>query len=262
MAGHRRHNGIVVCPDEGDQEGIEMEEDDEQPAGDAPPSRPPSPHRGGVRQVSEFSIPEDRSWHRKNPNWVTPPPRRPRPLQAEPEMPQIILPSSNTPQSREGSYVSTVLGSVEPPGPEKSDEEAVTLPPEAEPATAETLVFASKMPLASVFSVTARDVNTAQRTARNLGLHTGLIPKPPEADRSRRGSRLLAQRSWWMVVGKSDTAVQHLLDAHQKEMPGRLDEEPPYAAYANRERRGMSFFQLVIAGAIGGLIVVYGLSLL
>ncbi|TFK55427.1 hypothetical protein OE88DRAFT_1804284 [Heliocybe sulcata] len=259
MAGHRRHNGIVVCPSDGTADDIAMEEDDDLRTGDAPPSPPPSPPPPRpVRQPSEFSIPEDRPWHRKNPNWVDPPPpKRPRPLQAEPTLPQIILPSSSAAAYREASYVSTVLGSVPPPGPDKNDDDPVELPPDPEPATRETLVFASKMPLASVFSVTDRDVNTAQRTARNLGLHTGFIPKPAQAEAhsQRRAKALAAQKSWWMVVGKNDAAVQHLLDAHQKELPGRLDEQPDY-----QEKQGLSFLQLLIAGAVGGLIVVYCLS--
>lgn len=267
MAGHRRHNGIIICPDgDEDEDAFEMEEGDEQPD-DAPPSPPPSPGQRGqgpplMRPFTEFSIPEDRPWHRKNPNWVEPPRRR-RPLQAEHEIPQIVLPASpNALQyNRDGSTVSTVLAEHDLP-PRKNDDEGDELPPDAEPPSPDALhaVFTSEMRLASVFSVTPKDVNQAQRTARTLGLHTGFIPKPTPAPSDQRRARALsAQRSWWMVVGKDDRAVQHLLDAHQKETPGRLDEEPR-VGYAERQGFPVSFLQLVIASAIGGLIVLYGLS--
>jgi hypothetical protein len=72
------------------------------------------------------------------------------------------------------------------------------------------------------------------------------------------------ETSWWMVMGKSADAVRHLIDVQQKGMPGVfaadqcdvIVEQKPSASLA------LSFFQLALAGAFGGLAVVYGLSLL
>jgi hypothetical protein len=156
-------------------------------------------------------------------------------------------------------------------------------------------VLSTSVPLASLFATPREDIPHVHKAARKRGLHVGLVHSPypydgspssastsspsssrkpfkgdPSDNNSERlmkeaASPIRRESSWWMVMGKSSEAVRHLVDLQQRGMPGVFTTtESGVDREANGERVcfAMGFFQLALAGAFGGLAVVYGLSLL
>jgi len=64
--------------------------------------------------------------------------------------------------------------------------------------------------------------------------------------------------SWWLVMGQSSTAVQQVVDSQQRGIPGAISDaremvEPP---------KMVTTFQMILAGLVGGLLVLCGLSMM
>ncbi|KDQ64219.1 hypothetical protein JAAARDRAFT_219765 [Jaapia argillacea MUCL 33604] len=315
MAGHKRRNGTPVCPEDSDSDvdegtstqvhhhhtdNLRDEEEELLVPNGTPPSPPPSPRSSPARgqrrrMVPEVVIPTNRSWRRRNPNWVDPN------VQARAR----IVPIDDV--EEDGSVVSTVLNSDHAKAESNQDlgggfedeegEDENYHPGLAESSSTSSSavrshgsislidrVLSTSTPLASLFSTPAQDVANLQLTARELGLHTGLLRKPRNVPDSAPGPNRVRfagmdinmkdgsplpppiprqQGSFWMVVGRSGEAVRHLLDIHQRDMPGRLDgDDGGVRTIVMQGRKGVGFLQLLIAGAIGGFVVVYLLSAL
>jgi hypothetical protein len=117
--------------------------------------------------------------------------------------------------------------------------------------------------LASVFHTPRNEIDRVTDAAKDLGLHFGMIHRPRRntldpSSALRSAQSLKRDSSWWMVIGKSDEAVNHILDLQEKAqtMPGTIgtDAELAYTP------RLTSFVQLIVPGVVGGLIAVWGLS--
>jgi hypothetical protein len=132
-------------------------------------------------------------------------------------------------------------------------------------------------PAAGLYNTPEHDITLVQRGARKLGLHTGLMHKPRARRASEsqlsarhgkpRGRALTRDSSWWMVVGDDPDAVGHLLDLQKEHVASGLDPTAAPGAvgldvahYNAGTPRGVVFSQLVLASALGGLIMFYGLS--
>ncbi|KZT05547.1 uncharacterized protein LAESUDRAFT_218759 [Laetiporus sulphureus 93-53] len=236
MVGHKRPNGILVCP--------------------SPDLTPrPSPARLTRNDaVSTFdTIPENGVWHRRNPNW-----REPEP---SPLIDEAGRNPSWVPTERDGC---TPLDGIDDDKHWEQEEDAESdMTPTATPSRvlgrtiSQALI--DSIPLASLFTTSTRDLPIIRDVADRHGLTMGVVPSPnykrgPEIKRedgeSSHARNLGRQHSWWLVMGRDKAAVSHLLDVHER--------DAGVESGANR----MTFLDVLIAGVIGGLVVFYGLSVL
>lgn len=124
--------------------------------------------------------------------------------------------------------------------------------------------------LASVFSTSPKDADAISSAARRRGLYAALMtdsygdirvkdenPFDPDAGNSIRDKNIV-------VVGQDESAVQHLAEVAQERLHVlALDSglKPRVGAYpVNPNYIRPTILDIVIAGAIGGLIVVWMLS--
>jgi hypothetical protein len=160
----------------------------------------------------------------------------------------------------------------------------------------------ASVPLASLFATSREKVPHLRKAAHKQGLHVGLMRKPSHASRigsrddacpshnagvHREGSRgrrvsggsirsssskrarspVCPDGSWWVVMGKDAAAVRHI-EERALPLAAAAGFAGPEAKLRKRAELfpnaalAVGFLQLVLAGVFGGLIVVYGLSLL
>lgn len=130
-------------------------------------------------------------------------------------------------------------------------------------------------PVVSIFNAHREDIPRIRHTAAKLGVHTGVVHSPtiPSAfsstnpagstdSRTKNKDRTMLgvarQGSWWLVLGQNADLIGRIVDAQQRGMPGTVAEDVELAEYP----RMVTFLQLVVAGLIGGCIVVGGLAML
>ncbi|KAF9809836.1 hypothetical protein IEO21_07236 [Rhodonia placenta] len=283
MAGHKRPNGSPICP----------------PAPPPPPPRlPPTPVSARRPQplqrtvaVQEFEIPPDGVYRRRNPNWVD---RRPvaqpiggddrhnswdptEPAESErgvgrddDENPFIDGNGQEDNASSSSSRSSSTSSS-------SSSSSSASSAQSSRPRRTMSQALINSIPLASLFSSPSDDIPAISRVARRANLAMGLIRRPrqdappikSEGGGRIHGANMGRQNSWWVVMGRDKGAVSHLMDVHERDERGQQDEELDSApnvkvgAYPVDPRSiSMTFIDVIIAGAIGGFIVLYGLSLL
>jgi hypothetical protein len=118
-------------------------------------------------------------------------------------------------------------------------------------------VLKTSIPLASIFSTPKADIADVRKVANETGLHMGLMRRPGAG----YDGKLMAHKfdrdehPWWVVMGRNAAAVRHLAGVDQKGMPGFLSPEKEVL-----ENSSMGFLQVVLAGAIGGAAVAFGMA--
>lgn len=131
--------------------------------------------------------------------------------------------------------------------------------------------LSSSIPLASIFSTPKEHIADVRKAAREIGLHTALMRRPGARDDGkvsydRWGNR---ENSWWVIMGRNGEAVRHLgrltqqlenlqnlpgaFPPHRQLQPETIVSPPPASA-------APGFLQLIIAGAIGGAAVLFGVT--
>jgi len=238
MKGHRRRDRTFICPD-------------------ALPSPPVSPTRssralpGGPFRAAVFPeivIPDNvRFHHRPNPNWVNPLPE-----------PSSLFNENGSDDS--GSVVSTVLHEDGSSVKTSDDDDVAT---DDENDLMETALGTS-IPLASIFNTPKEVIADVQKAARAIGMHAGVMRRPGARTDGKSNVNRFGQRenSWWVVLGRNAEAVRHLVDFQQRGMPGfyQPDKEVETEVTVGRSSSSMGFLQLVLAGAMGGIAVLFGLA--
>lgn len=121
----------------------------------------------------------------------------------------------------------------------------------------------TSIPLASIFSTPKEDIADIRRVADQTGLYMGLIRRPG----ARLDGKMVIDKSgkrepsWWVVMGGSAEAVRHLVNMQQlKDMPGLYVPEKEVHDTNASGSMMLGFLQMVIAGAIGGVAVAFGMA--
>ncbi|KAF8897943.1 hypothetical protein BD779DRAFT_1796487 [Infundibulicybe gibba] len=207
----------------------------------SPPTSPPpkklsrTPPALGPPQYVAPEAPQQGAWRRRNPNWTQKSPQRAR------------FPSPA------GSLVPTVL--VDEDGrtikdTELTDNEFDALDDVDDGIGLGRLTELSR-PVVSIFDTKREDISHIRETAARLGVHSAVVHRGAAVGIAR-------ERSWWVVLGQNAGLVGEVVDAQQGGMPGVIASDAEMAA----PLRMVTFVQLVIAGLIGGIVVVFGLSIL
>ena len=110
-------------------------------------------------------------------------------------------------------------------------------------------------PLFKVFRTPLEDLDGVKRTAQRDGKHVAIINTPPAHRAMARVPTDKANGTVWVVVSDRIEDLKYAIDSQQGGMPGTFFSEEP-------QIRGMGFFQVVIAGVLGGLMVAVGLACL
>lgn len=286
MAGHLRPQGVPVCPS--------------LPSPPPSPPPGPASHRPKallktVASLSDIPIPPDGHYRRKNPNWRSPE-RDAGPAYDRGSLVPTLLdePVEEDTKERVHAYRRQMLLEQEREEEEERaraalgrspsfDEDSVSVRGVARALSAHPSIAAVRslfktdaQPAAGLYNTPEHDITLVQRGARKLGLHAGVMHKPrtqaemkeEEHSARLRGGRPLARdSSWWMVVGEDPVAVNHLLDLQREHVASGLDPTAaPGALVSTLEPynlgtpRGVVFSQLLLASALGGAIMFYGLS--
>lgn len=240
MVGHKRQDGTLLCPPE-----------------ESLPSPPPSP-TASTRSLSggpfrpaavtpDFEVPNELPFRRPNPYWVDPPP--------------LSRSSSSDIFEQEGSVVSTVLAS-DGASIKSSDDEDTT---DDEGTTDDENGFLlnaalkTSTPLVSIFSTPKEDIANLRRIANENSLHLGLMRRPAAGYDGKLMDHKVDrdEHSWWVVMGRNAVAVRHLVHLNQKGKSGLYS---PANDVGASQGSGMGLFQVVLAGALGGAAVVFGMA--
>ncbi|KAI0960139.1 hypothetical protein AcW1_004743 [Taiwanofungus camphoratus] len=268
MAGHKRPRGSPVCP------GLEA-------------SPPPSPAgRNPLRRtaaVADFEIPDSGYWHRRNPNWVE---REASPVDDEHHSTSSWV-HTEPAEDAAADRAEEQLRDEDKVSGEDDDYHSVSDSSSSQSTASSSSVKRSltgllmtSRHLASLFSTPPEAIPAVTRAARKHGLTTGLIRRPL-SDQGQdvksedndvpiaHGTNLGRQSSWWMVMGQDPEAVSHLLDLHQGDAEGHLGQTLHSRTKGNVGAYPVdvssirpTFLDVIIAGAIGGFVVLYGLSML
>lgn len=116
-------------------------------------------------------------------------------------------------------------------------------------------VLRASTPLFKVFRTPREDLDDVKRTAQREGKHVAIINAPPAHRAMARVPTDKANGTVWVVVSDRVEDLKHAIDSQQRGMPGTFFLEEP-------QTRGMGFFQMVVAGVLGGLMVAIGLAYL
>lgn len=110
-------------------------------------------------------------------------------------------------------------------------------------------------PLFKVFRTPFQDLDGIRRTAQREGKHVAIINAPPAHRAMAKVPTDKANGTVWVVVSDRVEDLKYAIDSQQSGMPGTFFPE-------ESQTRGMGFFQVVVAGALGGLMVAVGLACL
>ena len=94
-----------------------------------------------------------------------------------------------------------------------------------------TNILRTSVPILSMFSAQREDVSTITRTARQNGLHTGVM-RPPDSpievkDEDDFSHTPREKKSLWVIVGKDPVAVERLLDLQERDELARIASPSP-----------------------------------
>ncbi|KII94611.1 hypothetical protein PLICRDRAFT_33412 [Plicaturopsis crispa FD-325 SS-3] len=264
MAGHRRQSGIPICPVA------------------THPTPYPSPRRESVPLPPPVDLFLHPSGRRVNPNWHSPRPSAhpvsqlaveeyliPTEPAYDGDSQAALIPGFNAPLKRDSaSALDNAL-----------DRDRDTDVETASAASVTSSVFVRRIlrravPLASVVDVPAADVARVKYAANKLGLHASTLSRPESRGQSTAPSRGPTDEARWMVLGKSALVVGHLKKLQQLARKGRkqggeerkepqgsvLEAMPGMLAPPTDGWASVGLLQLVLAGAVGGLVCAYGLS--
>ncbi|KAL6309755.1 hypothetical protein BKA93DRAFT_282238 [Sparassis latifolia] len=255
MAGHKRPNGIPVCP-----------------TGATPP--PILPRGVPLRRTNAvFQIPEN--GHYINPNYV------------ESEVAQTAdddddgsLPSSWVPTEPADDNAHPRHGEFDGDDDARSNTSTSvgsSVSSRIRRSLSELLMTST--PLASLFSTPKDNLPALAKAAHRRGLFMGLIQRRGKTDQGGRikieesdgfGAGEMHQHPRLVVMGRDPRAVEYLLDISEEETDGQVGPQGGTSGQKGlvgtypidiRSIR-MTFLDVILAGAIGGLVVWYGLSIL
>ncbi|KAF9238779.1 hypothetical protein BU15DRAFT_47334 [Melanogaster broomeanus] len=300
MQGHRRRGGTLICPDEVSfctgtatssrkSHSTTLPSPPASPGGSPAASPPPSPEISPAREKFTFKPPPGDRWHWRNPNWVSPP-RKLRlhspndDLERDSLAPTEPITEHNARQS--GSYFSPSAIHEEEEEEEEQGGHAVdaswsdnlsnkeNYDPEGYfPAHSNSLsprpwtpfsqspitdislntALRASTPLFKVFRTPREDLDEVRRTAQREGKHVGVINAPPAHLATAKVPREKADGTVWVLVCDRVEDLKYAIDSQQGGMPGTFFPEGP-------QRMGMGFFQVALAGVMGGLMVAVGLA--
>jgi len=250
MAGHKRPNhGVPVCP---------------------------YPTRRGISNFDSNALPRPEAWHRMNSE------------EAEPEVTSL----ADDGQLSNFSWVPNEPADDSAPDELEHAEEEEKVWEEDDGVGSDSREFQSSsssvrrtisealmnsVPLASLFSTPRQDIPAISRAARRRKLHMGVIRRGDAQNQSVKSedadaiheANIGRPNSCWIVMGRDQDAVSHLLDLderdakHQQASVLSSSTNPKVGAYPLDPRSiRMSFLDVIIAGAIGGIVVFYGLSVM
>jgi hypothetical protein len=103
-------------------------------------------------------------------------------------------------------------------------------------------------PVATIFNIPPDEMDRIRMHAERRGLHTGMLHRPIQD----RTPSLRREDSCWMVLGKNQEVVTHVLDMQDRTLLGFLGKWRPWVYAPNV----MPFVQFAVAGAVGGLVVL------
>ena len=234
MAGHKRRDGGLLCPGSLPSP----------PDSPTPSIRPLPDGLFHPAAVPDIEIPDVLPYHRPNPYWVDP---------------ALLLSSSSDLFEQEGSVVSTILADDTASIKTFDDDETT----DDENDSVIDSALNTSVPLASIFSTPKEDIADIRKVADRTGLYMGLIRRPG----ARHDGKVVVDKcgkresSWWVVMGKSAEAVRHLVDMQQlKDMPGLYVPEKEVHHTKVSGSMVLGFLQMVMAGAIGGVAVAFGMA--
>jgi len=240
MEGHKRRDGTMLCP-----------------SVSSLPSPPESPTRslqslpvGSFRPavLPEIIIPDDhRVYRRQNPNWVDSAP--------------VPAPAPPPPSSSSRSVVSTDLNDGFSIKSSDEDDDNTTTSTSDEDNSVMEGALSTSLPLASIFSTPKEHIDGVRKAADAIGLHTGLMRRPGARTDRKSSVDRYGQRecSWWVVMGRNAEAVRHLVDIRQRGMPGYYEPDKE-VELAVATPSSLGFLQAVLAGAVGGAAVLFGMA--
>ncbi|OCH94295.1 hypothetical protein OBBRIDRAFT_789430 [Obba rivulosa] len=119
-------------------------------------------------------------------------------------------------------------------------------------------VLGDSLPLASVFSTPRNKLNAVTDTARQGDLHTGLMRNPNRGQYRVRDGQLQRENSYWVVMGRDRGAVEQLLEFDEQD----YETQRMVGAYPSPSLTRLTFFDLLVGGAMGGLVVWLALAYL
>ncbi|KIJ20403.1 hypothetical protein PAXINDRAFT_160985 [Paxillus involutus ATCC 200175] len=294
MQGHRRKSGTLICPDElslftgtitssRNSHSTPFPSPPASSGGSPPPSPPPYTDFCPALETPTFKAPPGDRWHWKNPNWVSPPRKMrlhsPNDLERDSLAPTEPLTEpdasyrfpSTVHEEEEGhaenASWSDNLSNKENddpvngaeyeylPAPSNSLSPRPWTPFSQSPVTDVSLntVLRASTPLFKVFRTPREDLDDVRRTAEREGKHVGIIDAPPAHLATTKVPREKAAGSVWVLVSDRIEDLKYAIDSQQRGMPGAFFPE-------EQQHRGMGFFQVALAGVMGGLVVTVGLS--
>lgn len=255
------------------------------PGGSPHASPPPSPGFSPVREKPVFKPPPGKRWHWRNPNWVSPPRKMrlytpsdaergsltPTELVTESAVsrrkthlpPNIIREEEEEEDGNPTSWSDNIDGTAQNGEELEYSHHSNSLSPRLwstfsqSPVTDISLNTAlrASTPLFNVFRTPREDLDDVRRTAQREGKHVAIINAPPAHRAIARVPSDKANGTVWVVVSDRVEDLKYAINSQQGGMPGTFFlEEPP--------TRGADFFQVVVAGLMGGLMVAVGLAYL
>jgi hypothetical protein len=111
-----------------------------------------------------------------------------------------------------------------------------------------TRSFTLGQPIASMFAVPKGKVDRAQRRAVEQGLFNGTVYRPKMLEEE--------ESEYFLITGHDPKAVDSLLESQERDVERRL-RLPGEMAVVKTASRGLSWFQVVLAGAVGGFAMYY-----
>jgi len=266
MAGHKRPNGAPICP---------------------PQALPPTPISARPRRLTRTNATSysdvqqfvsGTTGHRRNPNWVE---RAATPPVDEDERSHASwVPTEPADDGAEEGFGFGYLDDEEKVQGDEEDSRSDSAASQSSSSSVRRTIsqaLLNSIPLASLFSTPREDIPAITKAARRQGLAMGLLRAPDVLGQGVKSedmdgtheANIGRQNSWWVVMGRDQGAVSHLLDLNESSAKDQQDEV--LSSYANgrvgaypldpRSIR-MTFLDVIIAGAIGGIVVLYGLSVL
>ncbi|KAH9844348.1 uncharacterized protein C8Q71DRAFT_41127 [Rhodofomes roseus] len=273
MAGHKRPRGKPVCPERGST-----------PVAPEPiPQRGATPRRHSHTPEADFQLPRNGHW--RNPHWVSPVREREVERSMHSSWAPTEVDGDSSSSSDEGSQVGneeTVLYDLQDDDDVRSVAAASTTSSRSSASTSSVRSTLSQLvtrsvPMASVWSTPTRDIPAISHAATKAGVSFAVVPAPKERRErsvkpdgsSDHGDALERQNSWWLVMGRDVEAVTRMIAntgaaAQGQEgaeedpcLSGLVGAYPIHHAYLRP-----TFLDILFAGAMGGLVVFCGLSML
>lgn len=260
----------------------------------APQAAYPSPQASPIRRSSaELTFKRGKSWHYQNPNWVTDPKPEMSPSRAsnaswvsteiDPEA-AAMPPSTRDARwlahhGRPSAVAEADVGEEDEDDGNASDaSSSISLRGASSMLLSNPIsrslsrVLGSSSPLAAILSTPREEIPRVRAAAAKRGLYAGVVHRPThiKAEPEDEG-RLKAESSWRVVLGRDKDLVQCVVDAQQ---PDAAVQEPyDFSRGLQVERNEkvgtypldprslrMSYFDMIIAGGVGGFVMFFMLS--